>query len=80
MTEVGLRSWVPRLMRGMSIGGHARNFEEPVRRFLEFGGVKSTVAVPVFAERRWWGFIGFDDWNTPLKPSQTRTVVETKNV
>jgi diguanylate cyclase (GGDEF)-like protein/PAS domain S-box-containing protein len=60
MVEVGLRSWLPRLMRGESVAGHARSFEEPVRRFFESGGVKSTVAVPVFVEGQWWGFIGFD--------------------
>ncbi len=47
-------------MAGEIITGHARNFEEPVRRFFEFGGIKSTVAVPVFVEGRWWGFIAFD--------------------
>jgi diguanylate cyclase (GGDEF)-like protein/PAS domain S-box-containing protein len=60
MVEVGLRSWLPRLMRGETIAGHARNFEELVRKFFKSGGIKSTVAVPVFVERRWWGFIGFD--------------------
>jgi diguanylate cyclase (GGDEF)-like protein/PAS domain S-box-containing protein len=60
MVEVGLVSWSPRLMAGEIITGHTRNFEEPVRKFFEFGGIKSTVAVPVFVEGRWWGFIGFD--------------------
>jgi diguanylate cyclase (GGDEF)-like protein/PAS domain S-box-containing protein len=59
-TEVGLGSWVPRLMRGEPIFGHVQGFERPVRRFLEFGGVKSVVVVPVFAEGEWWGLIGFD--------------------
>ena len=60
MVEVGLVSWLPRLMAGEIITGHARNFEEPVRKFFEFGGIKSTVAVPVSVEGQWWGFIGFD--------------------
>src|SRR5674476_1636411 len=59
MVEIGLVSWLPRLMAGEIITGHARNFEEPVRNFFESGGIKSTVAVPVFVEGRWWGFIGF---------------------
>jgi len=76
MAEVGLKSWVPMLMRGMSVVGHARNFEEPVRRFFEFGGVKSAVAVPVFAEDRWWGFIGFDDCHSEREwsPSEIDTL------
>jgi GAF domain-containing protein len=60
MVGAGLGSWLPRLMAGEIITGHARNFEEPVRKFFQFGGIKSTVAVPVFVEGRWWGFIGFD--------------------
>ena len=81
MAEVGLKSWVPILMRGMSVAGCARNFEEPVRRFFAFGGVKSTVAVPVFAEGRWWGYIGFDDCHgerdwSPREIDTLRTLAE----
>ena len=43
MVEVGLVSWLPRLMAGEIITGHARNFEEAVRTFFEFGGIKSTL-------------------------------------
>ena len=60
MVEVGLASWLPRLVAGEIITGHTRNFEEPVRKFFEHGGIKTTIAVPVFADGRWWGFIGFD--------------------
>lgn len=76
MVEVGLRSWLPRLMRGESVAGHARDFEEPVRRFFEFGGVKSTVAVPVFVEGQWWGLIGFDDCRSEREwsPSEIDTL------
>jgi diguanylate cyclase (GGDEF)-like protein/PAS domain S-box-containing protein len=67
MVEVGLQSWVPKLMRGESVAGLARDFEDPVRRFFELGGVKSAVAVPVFAEDQWWGLIGFDDCRSERK-------------
>jgi len=60
LVEVGLGSWVPLLAQGETIVGHVRNFEDPVRRFFEMGGLKSTVAVPIFVEGCWWGFIGFD--------------------
>jgi hypothetical protein len=33
MVEVGLVSWLPRLMAGEIITGHVRNFEKPVRNF-----------------------------------------------
>ncbi|QWG14486.1 EAL domain-containing protein [Bradyrhizobium sediminis] len=67
MVEVGLQSWIPKLMRGESVAGLARDFEDPVRRFFELGGVKSAVAVPVFAEDQWWGLIGFDDCRSERK-------------
>ena len=36
MVEVGLVSWLPRLMGGETIAGHARNFKEPARKFEQF--------------------------------------------
>ena len=60
MVEAGLVSWLPRFMAGEIITGHARDFEEPVRRFFEMGGITSTVAVPVFLDDQWWGFLGCD--------------------
>ena len=76
MVEVGLVSWLPRLMGGETIAGHARNFKEPARKFFEFGGVKSTLAFPVFVEGRWWGFIGFDDCRSEREwsPSEIDTL------
>ncbi len=61
MAEVGLASWVPRLARGETISGHIRDFEEPVRNLFKAGNVQSVLAVPVFADNKWWGLIGFDD-------------------
>jgi diguanylate cyclase (GGDEF)-like protein/PAS domain S-box-containing protein len=58
--EAGLKSWTPRLRKGEILAGHARTFEEHVRRFFESGDVKSTVAVPVLVEGSWWGLIAFD--------------------
>ena len=60
IAEVGLKSWLPRLTRGETIAGNTRSFEEPVRRFLETGGIRSTAVVPVFVDSRWWGMITFD--------------------
>ncbi len=60
LASAGLKSWATRLRRGETIAGHTADFEAPVRRFFELGGVKSAVAVPVCVDTRWWGFIGFD--------------------
>ena len=61
LADVGLDSWVPRLASGKSIVGHTRNFDPAARRFMESGGVKSVLAVPIFVEGEWCGIIGFDD-------------------
>ena len=58
--ELGLGSWLVRLMRGEPIFGHVKDFTPSARRFFESGGVKSTVAVPIFVDSQWWGLIGFD--------------------
>ena len=61
LASVGLRSWISRLERGEAIVGHVREFDPEKRAFFELGGVKSVLAMPVFADGRWLGLIGFDD-------------------
>jgi diguanylate cyclase (GGDEF)-like protein/PAS domain S-box-containing protein len=60
LANVGLKSWISRLERGEIVTGHVREFDPQKRAFFELGGVKSILAVPVFAEGRWLGLIGFD--------------------
>jgi diguanylate cyclase (GGDEF)-like protein/PAS domain S-box-containing protein len=77
MIEVGLGSWVPRLRQGETITGHVRNFSDSARRFFEeAGGLKSTLAVPIFIDGHWWGFIAFDDCRTERGwlPSEIDTI------
>ena len=61
MVRIGLQSWLRRLATGNVVVGHVRDFEKPVREFFESAGVKSAMAVPVFANRHLWGHIGLDD-------------------
>jgi diguanylate cyclase (GGDEF)-like protein/PAS domain S-box-containing protein len=61
MSEAGLASWIPRLARGEAIAGHTRDFEPAVRALFEKASVKSALSVPIFADSRWRGIIGFDD-------------------
>src|ERR1039458_8333171 len=61
MADVGLESWLRRLVAGKVVVGHVRNFEESARKFFESAGVKSAMAVPVFADGHFWGHIGLDD-------------------
>ncbi|HEY1310811.1 MAG TPA: EAL domain-containing protein [Pseudolabrys sp.] len=64
MTNVGLRSWVPRLERGETISAHVREFGSKRRAFFNLGGVKSILVVPIFADGRWSGVIGVDECHT----------------
>jgi diguanylate cyclase (GGDEF)-like protein/PAS domain S-box-containing protein len=81
MADVGLASWVPKLARGETIIGNARDFEPAARVLFEIGDVKSVMAVPVFVDNRWWGLIGFDDcrierhW-TPAEIGTFKTLAE----
>ena len=61
MVDVGLKSWLRRLAAGKVVVGHVRDFEKSVRKFFESAGVKSAMAVPVFADGHLWGHIGLDD-------------------
>jgi diguanylate cyclase (GGDEF)-like protein/PAS domain S-box-containing protein len=61
LAEVGLESWVPRLIRGETVVGNTRDFEAAARTLFERGNVKSVTAVPVFVDGQWWGLITFDD-------------------
>jgi diguanylate cyclase (GGDEF)-like protein/PAS domain S-box-containing protein len=49
-----------RLEAGELIMGLVRNFEPPVRAFLQPQGVLAVLVVPIFVDGRWWGQIGFD--------------------
>jgi diguanylate cyclase (GGDEF)-like protein/PAS domain S-box-containing protein len=61
MVDVGLESWLRRLAAGKVVVGHVRDFEESAHKFFESAGVKSVMAVPVFADGHFWGHIGLDD-------------------
>ena len=61
MAEVGLELWLRRLAAGKVVVGHVRDFEESAREFFESAGVKSAMAVPVFADGNLWGHVGLDD-------------------
>ena len=58
--DVGMGAWLPRLARGETIWGNSKDFEDSERKFLQLGGIQSTVAVPVFVDGRWWALLAFD--------------------
>lgn len=59
--DLELGRWVETLGRGQALHGMVREFPPAERAVLEPQGILSLLAVPIFAGREWWGFIGFDD-------------------
>jgi PAS domain S-box-containing protein len=57
----GFDRWMETLGRGSLVYGHTRTFPEAERQVLRAQDIESIVAVPVFVEGEWWGFIGFDE-------------------
>ncbi|EDN70513.1 sensory box histidine kinase/ [Beggiatoa sp. PS] len=49
------------LAQGQPIYGLTKNFSEPEIDILAMGKVLSIAIVPVFVNKKWWGFIGYDD-------------------
>jgi PAS domain S-box-containing protein len=75
----GFGRWEEMLSRGNVIHGHMRAFPESEHEVLAAQGIRSLVVVPVFAEGRWWGFIGFDEckrereWSLPERDALRAT-------
>jgi PAS domain S-box-containing protein len=57
----GLRRWVELLSAGEAVCGRLPDFPAAEQDMLARQQVRAIAVVPIFAERRWWGFIGFDD-------------------
>lgn len=53
--------WQEQMSRKESINGLVKDFPACERDFLEPQGIQSLLAVPVFFNDLWWGFIGFDN-------------------
>ncbi len=53
--------WASLLAAGEPLSGHVRELPADEREPLELVDVLSVVAVPIFVDGRWWGFIGFED-------------------
>ncbi len=57
----GFGRWQDLLGRGKSVLGDVRDFPDSERALLISHGIRSLVAMPVFAGADWWGHIGFDE-------------------
>jgi two-component system, cell cycle sensor histidine kinase and response regulator CckA len=53
--------WAEILGSGEALSAHVRELPQDEREALELVEALSIVAVPIFVEGEWWGFIGFED-------------------
>jgi PAS domain S-box-containing protein len=53
--------WNQILIKRQQVYGHVSEFPEPEREVLQSQNIISVMAVPVFIDEHWHGFIGFDD-------------------
>jgi PAS domain S-box-containing protein len=53
--------WAEVLGRGDVVNSHVRDLPDDERETLALADSLSIIAVPVFVEGRWWGFITFED-------------------
>ncbi len=53
--------WKQLLTENKIISGNVREFQDEERPWMEAQGVQSLVAVPIFADKQWWGALGFED-------------------
>jgi len=53
------------LAKGKVYSGQAPFFSDEERISLESQSILSIAIFPIFAQNEWWGFIGFDDCETP---------------
>jgi PAS domain S-box-containing protein len=57
----GMGRWVGLLSQGEIVRGNVRDFPSNEQEILAPQGIQSIVVVPIFVDREWWGFIGFDE-------------------
>jgi PAS domain S-box-containing protein len=55
------RRWATALAAGEALSSHIRDLPPDEREVMELVDALSVVAVPVFVDGGWWGFIGFED-------------------
>jgi PAS domain S-box-containing protein len=60
LIRAGYQRWYDTLGKGDVISGLVKEFPACEKPFLNEQGIVSILVVPVFAENKWWGFIGFD--------------------
>lgn len=53
--------WAERMIMHKNIFGIIDNFDEPTKSILKSQDIQSILAIPIYVNKEWWGFVGFDD-------------------
>lgn len=61
MERDGFARWVEAMQEGTQICGLIQDFPQQEQEFFKQLGSLSIVAIPIFVEKQWWGFIMFDE-------------------
>jgi PAS domain S-box-containing protein len=63
-------SWYAELCQGRLVTARVWELPEAERAPFVERGIRSTVIAPIFVERRWWGFLGLEDYTNERKWSK----------
>ena len=79
--EINLPRWFNELSAGKVIVGNVREFPVSERAILEVQAIKSILVTPVFIDKSFWGFIGFDECHKEREwtPTEERLLTAAAN-
>ncbi len=60
LRESGFERWSHLMRKGETVRGTVSSFPRSEQEALSRQGIEALLAVPIFDEDTWWGFIGFD--------------------
>ncbi len=79
----GLERWADRMARGEIVHGLVRDLPDAERAVLEAGPVpiEAVLAVPIFVDRDWWGYMGLDRCgdDRPWQEAEVEAIIVTAN-
>jgi diguanylate cyclase (GGDEF)-like protein/PAS domain S-box-containing protein len=61
LRQAGFSRWEDALKNEQPVHGLLRELPESEQKILQDQGILSLAIMPIFVDRQWWGFIGFDE-------------------
>jgi PAS domain S-box-containing protein len=71
LEETGFGRWTKILSMGEVIKGNVDDFPKSERELLKSQNILSILVLPIFVDKKWWGFIGFDSCEMAREWSDT---------